>query len=154
MTFRGNTVSFKLTIYLLDQHQGVEQLSNWHILKMATQQKNTASSKEKVTAKISSPRKPAPKMKKTDLRDLKEDKEFTDVTLACEDGQQVGAHKVVLIAPSPFFEKNLGFSPLCLFKCFFKSHVWEYTKSHWLHLSILCFFKCVSDWYGLFPRET
>ena len=73
---------------------------------MATQQKNTASSKKKVPAKISSPRKPAPKMKKTDLRDLKEDKEFTDVTLACEDGQQVGAHKVVLIAPSPFFEKK------------------------------------------------
>ena len=35
--------------------------------------------------------------------DLREDKEFTDVTLACEDGQQVEAHKVVLIASSPFF---------------------------------------------------
>ena len=33
--------------------------------------------------------------------DLREDKEFTDVTLACEDGQQVEAHKVVLIASSP-----------------------------------------------------
>ena len=29
--------------------------------------------------------------------DLREDKEFTDVTLACEDGQQVEAHKVVLV---------------------------------------------------------
>ena len=28
--------------------------------------------------------------------DLRQDKEFTDVTLACEDGQQVEAHKVVL----------------------------------------------------------
>ena len=37
------------------------------------------------------------------FRDLREDKEFTDVTLACEDGQQVEAHKVVLIASSPFF---------------------------------------------------
>ena len=46
------------------------------------------------------------KKKKTDLRDLKEDKEFPDVTLACEDGRQVGAHKVVLIAPSTFFEKS------------------------------------------------
>ena len=35
--------------------------------------------------------------------DLREDKEFTDVTLACEDGQQVEAHKVVLISSSPFF---------------------------------------------------
>merc|ERR1711934_1325394 len=40
------------------------------------------------------------------FRDLREDKEFTDVTLACEDGQQVEAHKVVLISSSPFF-KNL-----------------------------------------------
>jgi len=29
------------------------------------------------------------------FRDLRDDKEFTDVTLACEDGQQVEAHKVV-----------------------------------------------------------
>ena len=35
--------------------------------------------------------------------DLRQDKEFTDVTLACEDGQQVEGHKVVLIASSPFF---------------------------------------------------
>ena len=35
--------------------------------------------------------------------DLRQDKEFADVTLVCEDGQQVEAHKVVLIASSPFF---------------------------------------------------
>ena len=35
--------------------------------------------------------------------DLREDKDFTDVTLVCEDGQQVEAHKVVLVASSPFF---------------------------------------------------
>ena len=35
--------------------------------------------------------------------DLRQDKEFTDVTLACEDRQQVEAHKVVLVALSPFF---------------------------------------------------
>ena len=27
---------------------------------------------------------------------LRDDKEFTDVTLACEDGQQMEAHKVIL----------------------------------------------------------
>jgi len=35
--------------------------------------------------------------------DLRQDNEFTDVTLVCEDGQQVEAHKVVLVASSPFF---------------------------------------------------
>ena len=34
---------------------------------------------------------------------LRDDKDFTDVTLACEDGQQGEAHKAVLIASSPFF---------------------------------------------------
>ena len=38
---------------------------------------------------------------------LREDKEFADVTLACEDGQQVHAHKVILVASSPFFQKIL-----------------------------------------------
>ena len=40
------------------------------------------------------------------FKDLRNDKEFTDVTLACEDGQRVEAHKVVLTTTSPFF-KNL-----------------------------------------------
>ena len=39
--------------------------------------------------------------------DLRQDKEFTDVTLACEDGQQVEAHKVVLVVSSPFFQNIL-----------------------------------------------
>ena len=39
--------------------------------------------------------------------DLRGDKEFTDITLACEDGQQVEAHKVVLAASSPFFRELL-----------------------------------------------
>ena len=38
---------------------------------------------------------------------LRDDKEFTDVTLACDDGQQMEAHKVILAASSPFFEKIL-----------------------------------------------
>ena len=35
--------------------------------------------------------------------DLRHDQEFTDVTLASEDGEQVKAHKVILVASSPFF---------------------------------------------------
>ena len=41
------------------------------------------------------------------FKELKEDREFTDVTLACEDGQQVEAHKVVLASASPFFMELL-----------------------------------------------
>ena len=39
---------------------------------------------------------------------LREDKDLIDVTLACEDGQQVEAHKVILASSSPFFQKLLG----------------------------------------------
>ena len=38
---------------------------------------------------------------------LRKDVEFTNVTLACEDGNQVDAHKVVLAASSPFFHNLL-----------------------------------------------
>ena len=38
---------------------------------------------------------------------LRDDNEFTDVTLACQDGQQIEAHKVILATSSPFFEKIL-----------------------------------------------
>ena len=38
---------------------------------------------------------------------LREDSEFADVTLACEDGQQLDAHKVILAASSPFFQNLL-----------------------------------------------
>ena len=35
--------------------------------------------------------------------DLRADEDLTDVTLACEDGKQVEAHKVILATSSPFF---------------------------------------------------
>ena len=38
---------------------------------------------------------------------LRNDKKFTDVTLACEDGQQIEAHKVILASSSPFFQNLL-----------------------------------------------
>ena len=38
---------------------------------------------------------------------LREENDFTDVTLACEDGKQVEAHKVVLACSSPVFQKIL-----------------------------------------------
>ena len=38
---------------------------------------------------------------------LREDREFSDVTLACEDGQQVEAHKLILAVSSPFFQNLL-----------------------------------------------
>ena len=47
---------------------------------------------------------------------LTKDNDFSDVTLACEDGQQVEAHKVILAVSSPFFQsllkKNIHPHPL------------------------------------------
>ena len=38
---------------------------------------------------------------------MREDSDFTDVTLASEDGQQLEVHKVILAASSPFFKSIL-----------------------------------------------
>ena len=38
---------------------------------------------------------------------LRNDEEFTNVTLVSEDGEQIEAHKVVLVASSPFFMELL-----------------------------------------------
>ena len=38
---------------------------------------------------------------------MREDQDFSDVTLVCEDGQQIEAHKVILAAASPLFQKLL-----------------------------------------------
>ena len=38
---------------------------------------------------------------------LRQDNAFTDVTLACVDGKQLEAHKVILAASSPFFQNLL-----------------------------------------------
>ena len=47
---------------------------------------------------------------------LRGDTDFTDVTLACEDGQQMEVHKIVLATSSPFFrnlfKKNSYVHPL------------------------------------------
>ena len=45
---------------------------------------------------------------KSSFGNLRDDNDFADVTLVCEDGQQVEAHKVVLASSSPFFQKLLG----------------------------------------------
>ena len=44
---------------------------------------------------------------KTAFGNLRDEKDFSDVTLAFEDGQQFEAHKVVLAASSPFFQNLL-----------------------------------------------
>ena len=45
---------------------------------------------------------------KRTFRNLLNDEDFTDVTLACDDGQLVKAHKVILAAASPFFKRILA----------------------------------------------
>ena len=41
------------------------------------------------------------------LRGLRNDQDFADVTLACEDGVQIETHKVILASSSPFFMELL-----------------------------------------------
>ena len=43
----------------------------------------------------------------TSFGKLRQDGNFSDVTLVCEDGEQIGSHKVILAALSPFFAKLL-----------------------------------------------
>ena len=44
---------------------------------------------------------------KSAFGNLRENIDFADVTLACEDGHQIEAHKVILAASSPFFQAIL-----------------------------------------------
>ena len=41
------------------------------------------------------------------FKELRNEKDFMDVTLACEDGRQIEAHKTVLVSSSPFFMELL-----------------------------------------------
>ena len=41
---------------------------------------------------------------------LREDQDFPDVTLACEDGKHIEAHRIILASSSPFFENLLRIS--------------------------------------------
>ena len=38
---------------------------------------------------------------------LRNDRDFADVTLACEDGTQIETHRVILASTSPFFKEML-----------------------------------------------
>ena len=44
---------------------------------------------------------------KSSFRELRNEEDFADVTLACEDGTQIQTHRVVLAASSPFFMELL-----------------------------------------------
>ena len=48
---------------------------------------------------------------KTAFQRLRGDKNFTDVTLACEDGKQFEAHKMIMASSSPFFQNLLTQNP-------------------------------------------
>ena len=40
------------------------------------------------------------------LKSLHSNEDFADVTLACQDDQQIKSHKVILAAASPFFQRS------------------------------------------------
>ena len=48
---------------------------------------------------------------KVGLKDLLDDTDFSDVTLVCDDAQQLKAHKVVLAHNSTFFRNILVTNP-------------------------------------------
>ena len=79
---------------------------------------------------------------------LRDDKEFTDVTLACEDGQQIEAHKVILAASSPFFgeilQRNKHPHPLIYLHGFRPQDL----------LSVLDFLLVMYIKYDLLPSES
>ena len=69
----------------------------------------------------------------TSFRNLRNDKSFTDVTLACE-GQTCKAHKMVLSACSPYFKALLQVR-----KCFPFSIAWiDYKEENCLKDNIQC----------------
>ena len=43
----------------------------------------------------------------TSFQELRQDSEFSDVTLVCEDNHEIEAHRIILTACSPFFRKVL-----------------------------------------------
>ena len=63
------------------------------------------------------------------FRALRKDSDFTDVTIACQDGHQFEAHKVVLVASSPFFKKllksNKHAHPLIYMKGMKSEYIWS-----------------------------
>ena len=42
------------------------------------------------------------------FRELREEKDFFDVTLACEDGAMIHGHKFLLSAASPYLRSRFG----------------------------------------------
>ena len=63
----------------------------------------------------------------TTFLQLRESRDFSDVTLACEDGDQIEAHKVVLAGGSPFFmnllKRNQHTHPLIYLRGIKKEHL-------------------------------
>ena len=54
------------------------------------------------------------------LGNMRDTGNFTDITLACEDGNHVEAHKIVLAAFSPFFLTFLKTKKTCAPTCIYE----------------------------------
>ena len=48
----------------------------------------------------------------TNLQEMREDNDFYDVTLACDEQSFIQGHKVILSASSPYFKSILKRSPI------------------------------------------
>ena len=77
---------------------------------------------------------------------LRRDEDFADVTLACEDGKQVEAHKVILATSSPVFQKKQTRSSFTLHEREEIKGSFDYSR-----LSLLWRNICLSGRFGFFP---
>ena len=59
---------------------------------------------------------------RTSLKELREDREFADVTLVCQDGKKFELHKNILAASSPFFLDIFLTRKVPPPTCFYKWH--------------------------------
>ena len=82
---------------------------------------------------------------------LRKDSDFADVTLLCEDGQYVEAHKVILAASSPVFQNMLNKAE-CLepFQFAFNGHTNQVEALNLKKRFFYYFFFCEKSFNTLF----
>ena len=82
-------------------------LSSFHSTELFKSAPTATANKTAMTEKLCLQWKDFTEIVKTAFGNLKEDTDFTDVTLFCEDGQWLDAHRVILASSSAFFKDLL-----------------------------------------------
>ena len=101
-----NAIFFQRKILKIKGHDGTF-LSSFHSIEPFKSAPTATANKTAMAEKLCLQWNDFTESVKTAFGNLKEDTDFTDVTLFCEDGNQICAHKVVLAASSPTLQKML-----------------------------------------------